>query len=178
MHRAIKDLYTNNMATIKLGGHVSKNFEINSGVMEGSKLGPILFTILINDLLERLQDPGLGVALEHITVTALRFADDVLLIAEDPSKLQVLINICGNWGRINGMRFNIDKCKVLPLNVGLSGLEFRLKRDPLKKVKWANGLDTCASLYSEGDFFTLYGNHIQQVLEKAEARANTIRHLG
>ena len=175
MYRVIKDLYTNNKATIKVGGHLTKSFEINSGVMQGSKLGPILFNIFINDLLKRLQDSGLGVALEHLIVSALGFADDVLLIADDPAKLQALINICGSWSRENGMRFNIDKCKVLPLNVGLSGLEFRLMEDPLKIVRWAKYLGI---ILSRGRLTTLYGKHIQQVLEKAEARANTIRHLG
>ena len=137
MYRVIKDLYTDNTATIKMGGHLSKSFEIKSGVMQGSKLGPILFNIFINDLLKILQDSGLGAALQHVTVTALGFADDIMLIAEEPSKLQALIDICGNWSRENGMRFNIDKCKVLPLNVQLKNMAFKLWGKPLKIVKWA-----------------------------------------
>ena len=97
MYRVIKDIYTGNRGTVKLGGHVSESFEIQRGVLQGSKLGPILFNIFINDLLKILQDSGLGAALQHVTVTAVGFADDVMLIAEEPSKLQALIDICGNW---------------------------------------------------------------------------------
>ena len=175
MYRVIKDLYTDNTATIKMGGHLSKSFEIKSGVMQGSKLGPILFNIFINDLLERLHESKLGVAMEHITVTALGFADDVILIAEDPSRLQDLINICGSWSKQNGMGFNIGKCKVLPLNVELKGLAFRLRGKSLKVVRWARYLGI---IISRGRLTTLYGNHIKRVLEKAETRANAIRHLG
>ena len=105
MYRVIKDLYTNNRATIKIGEYVSESFEIKSGVLQGSKLGPILFNIFINDLLETLNDSGLGVALENITVTALGFADDIKLIADKPPKLQALIDICERWSRQNRVRF-------------------------------------------------------------------------
>ena len=175
MYRVIKDLYTNNRATIKIGEYVSASFEIKSGVMQGSKLGPILFNIFINDLLETLNDSGLGVALEKITITALGFADDIILIADKPSKLQALIDICERWSRQNGVRFNSDKCKVLALNVGLKGLAFHLMGKLLKLVKQARYLGIVLSRNRQT---TLYSNHIARVLEKAETRANVIRHLG
>ena len=162
IYRVIKDRYTDNRATVKIGDDESESFEIQRGVLQGSKLGPILFNIFINDLLNILHDSGLGAALQHITVTALGFADDIMLIAKDPSKLQALINICGSWSTENGMKFKIDKCKVLPLNVGLKNLTFSLRGKPLKIVKWAKYLGI---ILSRRRLTTLYGNHIKRVLE-------------
>ena len=84
----IQNLYSNNRAKVRINEYESEYFSINSGVMQGSKLGPILFNIFINDLLKILHDSGLGAALQHITVTAIAFADDVIFTAEDPSKLK------------------------------------------------------------------------------------------
>ena len=175
MHRVIKDLYTDNRATIRIGEYETKIFKIQSGVMQGSKLGPILFNIFINDLLEKLQDSKLGVQMENITITVLGFADDVMLITNDPSKLQSLLDICGIWSNQNGMTFNISKCKVLVLNAKMTGLSFHLLGKALEIVTKTKYLGV---IYSRNRLTSLYGTHIAKVLEKAEARANALRHMG
>ena len=45
MYRVIKDLYTDNIARITVGEYESQSLKIKSGVMQGSKLGPVLFNI-------------------------------------------------------------------------------------------------------------------------------------
>ena len=47
MYRVIKDLYTENKARIIIGDYESESLIIKSGVILGSKLGPILVNIYI-----------------------------------------------------------------------------------------------------------------------------------
>ena len=175
MYRVIIDLYTNNKAQIKIGEYTSESLRIKSGLIQGSKLGPILFNIFINDLLKELEDSQLGVVMPNILVTALGYADDIVLIADHPSKLQKQINICERWSRRNGMRFNTEKCKVLPLNVGMKGPSLTISGKSIEKVK---SMTYLGITLSRSRLTTLYGKHVTKVLEKAEARANVIRHMG
>ena len=43
MFRVIEDIYTRHKARDKIGKNLSPEFEIQLGVLQGSKLGPLLF---------------------------------------------------------------------------------------------------------------------------------------
>ena len=129
----------------------------------------------INDLLEKLDASKLVVKMPKAEITVLGYADDIVLIADSPSKLQEQINICERWSRRNGMKFNTEKCKVLPLNIGTKGWTFTLAGRAIEKVTEIKYLGITLS---RSRLTTLYGKHIAKVLEKAEARLNAIRHMG
>ena len=133
--RVIKDVYFNNKAEVLLGSHLSPEFDIQFGVMQGSKLGPLLFLLFINGLLNTLHKSGLGGKIDQLTISALGFADDIVLISDSPSKLQSLIDLCLEWAKENQMEFNSSKCNVMVLNRSCKGLDFALDNKELEIVK-------------------------------------------
>ena len=69
-------------------------------------MGPLLFVIYINDFPDKI-----------VNVTKL-FADDSKIISStkremDINKLQNDLFAVGDWCRTWGMRFNVEKCKVM-----------------------------------------------------------------
>ena len=175
LFNVLMDIYTKNKARVRVGDKFSAYFEINSGVMQGSKLGPILFIFYINDLLRELNDSKLGACMGALVLSALGFADDIILIADCPEKMQTLLDICYSWSLRNGMVFNTEKCKVMALNTPAKNVDFRLGQEPLDKVKIYKYLGV---VFSNIRLTSLYTRHFKRVIDKAEKRINCVRHFG
>lgn len=85
---------------------ISKPRDVVSGVPQGSVLGPTLFLIYINDLLEIIKSPCLA------------YADDVKLWREietedDPDILQRDLDNVASWARRSKLPINVEKCAYL-----------------------------------------------------------------
>ena len=175
LFNVLKDIYSRNKARVRIDNKFSAYFEINSGVMQGSKLGPILFIFYINDLLRDLIESNLGAVIGGIYISALGFADDIVLIADSPKKLQCLLDICFNWCSRNGMAFNNDKCKVMMLNSPRKDIKFMLGEAILEIITKYKYLGV---VLSNKRLTSLYTHHFKLVIERAEKRLNCIRHFG
>ena len=104
----IKCWLTDRKQRVVLNGKFSTWMEVLSGVPQGSVLGPLLFTIFINDLDEAA-----------VQASILRkFADDTkvgheVLCSEDGEELQRVLDKLVEWTNVWGMAFNATKCKVM-----------------------------------------------------------------
>ena len=176
MLRVIRDLYTNNPARVQVQNFLSPEFEINRGVLQGSKLGPVLFNIFINDLLNELHDSSLGAQLGDLTISTLGFADDIVLVADRPHHLQLLLLKCQKWATQNKMAFNLKKCKVMVFNRNTEGLHFQMAGEDLEIVQQYKYLGILLS--SSRPLNTIFRAHFTKIMEKAERRIQCIKHLG
>lgn len=98
---------TNRKQTVRFNNVYSKSIDVLSGVPQGSHLGPLLFSLFINDL------PDV-ICSSHI----LMYADDVKLFlsyrhSSDQMCLQNDLNAFHTWCKINLMELNLRKCKFM-----------------------------------------------------------------
>ena len=178
MFRVIKNLFSSNLAQVLIDGFLSPTFVINRGVLQGSKLGPTLFNLFINDLLDSLNNSYLGVTIGDIQTSALGFADDIVLVTDCPIKAQGLLNICQAWAITNNMTFNTSdssKCGVMVLNGPVGDVVLKLNNEILKIVERYKYL----GITLESKRVTnLFKTHFSLMLEKARTRVTTISRLG
>ena len=93
---------------VVLNGEKSNIGIVISGIPQGTVLGPLLFVIYINDLLDSIESNGF------------LFADDAKLLREitcqaDSLNLQNDIKILEEWSKDCFLQFHPDKCHILTL---------------------------------------------------------------
>ena len=108
MLRFIRSYLKGRQQQVVIGGVESSKLPVNSGVPQGSILGPLLFVIFINDMFASIS-PGTNIAL---------YADDTKIwreinLSNDHFVLQKDIDKLFSWSVANKMIFHPSKCKAL-----------------------------------------------------------------
>ena len=109
----------------------------------------------------------MGAKIGNIPISALGFADGIILISDTPEKEQKLIFICETWSKINYMPFKISKSKIMALNRLSTGLVFKLYGNKLKIVKSHKYIGITMSTKKLAN---LYVEHFSVILDKAKKR--------
>ena len=79
-----------------------------------SNLSPVLFSIYINDLALELEAINIGIKIDDQNmINCLLYADDIVLIAENETDLQMLIEIVNTWCQKFRLECNLLKTKIL-----------------------------------------------------------------
>jgi hypothetical protein len=106
MHNWFKSYLKGRKQRVQIGDSLSHPVDVTSSVVQGSHLGPMLFSIFINDIAS------------YLNVDFNCFADDLKLFvevdsADDCSKLQCGIDRLTEFCSNNGLLLNAEKCCVV-----------------------------------------------------------------
>jgi len=97
----------------RVDGDLSDSFRIYRGVPQGGVLSPLLFDLFINSLLVELESSGFGVTAADMNIPDLAFADDISLVAPDPSNMNGLLSVLLRHSKQWRYDVNILKCGVM-----------------------------------------------------------------
>lgn len=128
-----------------------------SGVPQGSHLGPLLFTVFVNDILSCF-----------LNSYFLMFADDLkfymrIQSRDDCFRLQSDLERLAHWCDLNGMDLNIRKCHLMVFGRSRTHIQFHYNIEgcPLQKVSQVKDLGV--TLDEKLSFVT----HISSVVSKS-----------
>jgi len=114
IRRVVKQMYDNITTRIKVmgedGPELSESYDASQGVREGSGLSPILFTVFINDIVDKLEECELSEELAS-SLRALLYADDTALVAASAGDLQKLVDKAAEHANENQYQFSVKKSK-------------------------------------------------------------------
>ena len=158
----IKSFLSDRKQRVILGKEKSGWLSVTSGIPQGSVLGPILFTIFINDMPDVVKSSIKLFADDTKIFKAIESVEDISTIQEDINNLQ-------QWSNIWQLPFNIDKCKVL--HFGKNN----------QKHVYSMGTNDLACDEKEKDVGVLFDttfnfkSHIKCMVAKANSRVGIIK---
>jgi len=153
----IRDFVTGRTQTVKLGGCLSDEVEVPSGVPQGSHSGPVLFCLFLVDITRGMRNSRVLV-----------FADDVKMFREvaslyDALCLQNDLDLFFEWCEKNKMELNINKCHKISFTRQRTPVEFTysINQIPLNIKTEISDLGVLI------DSRLTFSSHISQITSKA-----------
>ena len=98
---------------VRIDSLLSESFTVSRGLRQGCILSPLLFSLYINSLVEKLRGAGVGVECGGQKVAALLYADDAVLMAEDENQVKRGLKVLEEWCREWGVEVNVEKSGVM-----------------------------------------------------------------
>ena len=164
--RWIKAFLSNREQCVRVENSSSSWKKTNGGLPQGTKLGPLLFAVLINSLLKDW--PG-----------RIKFVDDTsaleIVPRYSPSLMPLVVNDISAFASQRGMKLNHKKCKQMLINF----LQYKAF-DEIQIFVDGNPVETVSSFKLLGVWISKdlsWNTHVDMILKKANSRLYALRLL-
>ena len=111
----LRNLYAGQETTVKTGHGTTDWFQRGKGVYQGYTLSPCLFNLCAEYIMRNagMEEAQAGIKIARRNNNDLRYADDTTLTAESEEKLKSLLMKAKEESEKVGLKFNIQKMKIM-----------------------------------------------------------------
>lgn len=131
----MSSIFSSGTSAVLLNGTAGKTFHCLRGVRQGDPLSPLLF-VLAADFLQSLINKGKDLGLLNLPIPmetnkdfpVIQYADDTLIVIEgDTRQLLFLKSLINTFSEATGLKVNLQKSMMLPINITEERLDFLAK---------------------------------------------------
>ena len=124
----IKEVFTETKTRVRIGEEKGEEFWTGRGLRQGCPISPLLFSILLADLDEKMEKKGKGwTILGNKRIYSLAYADDVVLLADDKGGMNLLMKRFEEYVREKDLTVNVSKTKVVYFGKRKNDVKYRWK---------------------------------------------------
>ena len=95
--KVIESLYSKVKSCVRGENELTGLFPCSRGVRQGCLLSPLLFALFLNELDNKIKASSLGVRMGNESLHTLLYADDLVLLAENPKDMQLQLDLLDNF---------------------------------------------------------------------------------
>ena len=164
----IKSFLTNRRQRVRANGELSEFKPVLSGVPQGSILGPVLFTLYVNDIPSELETLISLYADDTKIYSAITSESSIESLKSDLQKLE-------NWANVMQMKFHPAKCKVMHLGKNNPKANYSMKAaDGTNHILEETELEK--DLGVQVDNQLKFSQHVQTKVNKANKVLGCLKH--
>lgn len=147
LRQVIKSIYKTVRGEVRIKGKYSREFEMQKGVKQGDSLSPLLFNIYMDKILKMCKEntPKITVGyreLHPVQLQSLLYADDIIIMGNNRTNIQKILNQWDKTITQMGMEINTGKTKVMIINGKQDQQNFKCGKDELEQVSTIDYLGT------------------------------------
>jgi hypothetical protein len=136
---ATKSLYQNSRNYVRSKNNRSKEFITVDGLRQGGVLSPLLFIIMMDEIIKKTKEKVKQVKIGHYKLTTVKisecaFADDLVVFGSTEKELQENLNTWNKVLKEQQMKINIAKTKIMVITKDEKNVDIEIENTKIEQV--------------------------------------------
>ena len=131
----LKDINENAEAAVRIQNELGNWLRTSKGTRQGDPISPQLFITILKRAMDGVTNSKTGISIQGMRINNLRFADDIVLLEENPEDLSGTIDRLCNDCRPYGMMLNLSKTKTMVFGERNMGETLKVNGEEIQNVE-------------------------------------------